>query len=134
MVWQKHRNRVWEGSWGDLPQPPARRRVGAAKGQPIIALPRWGSKPPEEGSSRQVLPVFLAGAVRTINHCIEPKSNKQAQRYVVQRAAGMEPNGPHVPSVLPCCRNWCLPAHPAPNLKHQQHPGYVLVQVDSRWI
>lgn len=86
-----------------------------------MALPRWRSKPSEEGSSRQVLAVFLAGAVGTINHCIEPKSNKQAQKYVVQRAAGTEPNNPNVPlqyspllpGLVPACSPSKQPEAPA---------------------
>ena len=63
-----------------------------AQGQPVMVLSRWGSKPPEEGSSGQVLAAFLGGVVRKINNCIEPKSNKQAQKYVVGKLADTEPH------------------------------------------
>lgn len=112
-----------------------------AQGQPIMALPHWGSKPPEDGSSGQVSAAFLAGVVRKINHCIELKSNKKAQKYVVWKAADTEPHwyirnqmapvrlGSPLPSGLAP-----PPARPVPSLKHQQHPGYALVRViDSTW-
>lgn len=60
--------------------------------QPAMVLPPWGLKLPEEGSSRQVSAAFLAGVGRKSNHCIEPKSNKQAQKYIVQKAADIEPH------------------------------------------
>lgn len=41
----------WEGSWGDLPLPPARCGVGTS-----MALPRWGLKPPEEVIFQTCLP------------------------------------------------------------------------------
>lgn len=93
--------------------------------QPVMMLPHWGLKPPEKGSSGQVSAAFLAGVVRKIDHCIEPKSNKQAQKYVVQKAADIEPNGPNVPPVLPVPGLVPLPGAPAAS-------GLVRV-TDSSW-
>lgn len=80
-----------------------------AQGQPIAALPCWGTKPPEEGSSGQVSAAFLVGVVRKINHRIEPKSNKRAQKDVVRKAADAEPPWYTRNQTAPACP-WFSPA------------------------
>lgn len=139
MAWQKHRKGVWEGSRGDLPQLAV--GLAPARGQPIVALPRWGSKPPEEGSCGRVSAASLAGIVRKINHRIEPKSNKQAQKYLVRKAADTEPYwyirnqmAPTCPRFSPAARTGASACPPSTLPKHQQQPGYALVRViSSSW-
>lgn len=80
-----------------------------AQGQPIAALPCRGTKPPEEGTSGQVSAAFLVGVVRKINHCIEPKSNKQAQKDVVRKAADAGPPWYARSQTAPACP-WFSPA------------------------
>lgn len=115
MAWQKHRNRVWEGAREDLPQPPAHRGDDAGTGAACRGAASLGLETPKEGSFGQDSAAFLAGVVRKMNHRVEPKSNKQAQKCVGLESSRsraslvyQELNGPSAPSVIPSCWDWCL--------------------------
>lgn len=107
------------------PQP---QRVSAGTGAAHHGTASLGLEPPKEGSPRQVSAAFPVGAVRETNHCIEPKSNKSLIHVLGTKWPQGTLGFPLLPGLVPPS------AGPAPSLKHQQHPGYVLVWViGSSW-